>query len=155
MDAAPAISDGILYAASGDGYVYAFTNATEATVTAKYEYSGRWRIVAHDAAPVYATKDSMSVLLHLNDGMHLPIVQVSEALYEIELPNGVRGWMDKFAFGEFKETDGILFNTTFCREPDGSAASPRRLELIEGAEYPTLEPGWSVNCVLEKGRPER
>ena len=33
--------------------------------------------------------------------------------YEVELPNGVRGWMDKFAFGEFEDTDGIMFNTAF------------------------------------------
>ena len=150
VDAAPAISDGILYAASGDGYVYAFTNATEAPVIAKYEYSGRWGVVAHDAAPVYATKNGMSVLLHLNDGTHLPIVRVSEALYEIELPNGVRGWMDRYAFGKFEETDGILFNTAFCREPDDSAVSPRRLELIEGAEFPRWSPDGTLIAFLKR-----
>ena len=143
VDAAPAISDGILYASSGDGYVYAFTTATEVTAT---EETRRWGVVVHDAAPVYATKDGMSVLLHLNDGTRLPIVQVSDEStpnarmafdgYEVELPNGVRGWMDKFAFGEFEETDGILFNTTFCRENDDSTVTPRSLQLIEGAEFP-------------------
>ena len=147
VDAAPAISDGILYAASGDGYVYAFTNATEVTAT---EEMGRSGVVVHDAAPVYATKDGMSVLLHLNDGTRLPIVQVSERLYEIELPNGVRGWMDTFAFGEFEETDGILFNTTFCRLSDQSKVSPRRLELIEGAEYPRWSPDGALIAFLKR-----
>lgn len=147
VDAAPAISEGILYAASGDGYVYAFTNATEVTVT---EETGRWGVVVHDAAPVYATKDGMSVLLHLNDGTRLPIMQVSEGLYEIELPNGVHGWMDKFAFGEFEETDGILFNTKFCHLSDQSQVSPRSLQLIEGAEYPRWSPDGTLIAFLKR-----
>ena len=147
VDAAPAISDGILYAASGDGYVYAFTNATEVTITEETE---RWGIVTHDAAPVYTTKDGMSVLLHLNDGTRLPIIQVSEGSYEIELPNGVRGWMDKFAFGEFEETDGILFNTTFCRENDDSTVASRSLQLIEGAEYPRWSPDGEFIAFLKR-----
>ena len=146
VDAAPAISDGILYAASGDGYVYAFTNTTEAAKTP--EESRRWGVVAHDAAPVYSTKDGMSVLLHLNDGVRLPIVQISEGSYEVELPNGVRGWMDKFAFGEFEETDGILFNSTFCRRSGQSKVSPRGLQLIEGAEYPRWSPDGKLIAFL-------
>ena len=161
VDAAPAISDGILYAASGDGYVYAFVNATEITKTS--EEPRRSGVVVHDAAPVYSAKDGMSVLLHLNDGVRLPIVQASDAStpnarpvfggYEVELPNGVRGWMDKFAFGEFEETDGILFNTTFCRTSEGSTVSRRRLQLIEGAEFPHWSPDGRTYCVFEKGRP--
>ncbi len=147
VDAAPAISDGTLYAASGDGYVYAFTNAAAVPATAEPRRSG---VVVHDEAPVYTTKDQKSVLLHLNAEMSLPIVQVSDGWYDIELPNGVRGWMDKFAFGEFEETDGILFNTTFCREPDGSAPSPRRLQLIEGAEYPRWSPDGELVAFLKR-----
>ena len=147
VDAAPAISDGFLYVASGDGYVYAFTNATEVTAA---EEMGRSGVVVHDAAPVYATKNGMSVLLHLNDGTRLPIVRVSEGWYEVELPNGVRGWMDTFGFGEFEETDGILFNTTFCRLSDPSKVSPRRLELIEGAEYPRWSPDGALIAFLKR-----
>ena len=147
VNAAPAISDGILYAASGDGYVYAFANATETTATEETRRSG---VVVHDAAPVYATKNGMSVLLHLNDGTRLPIVQVSEGLYEIELPNGVRGWMDQFAFGEFEEIDGILFNTTFCRESDDSTVAPRSLQLIEGAEFPRWSPDGEFIAFLKR-----
>ena len=147
VNAAPAISDGILYAASGDGYVYAFANATEITATEERRRSG---VVVHDAAPVYATKNGMSVLLHLNDGTRLPIVQVSEELYEVELPNGVRGWMDKFAFGEFEEIDGILFNTTFCRESDASTVAPRSLQLIEGAEFPRWSPDGEFIAFLKR-----
>ena len=147
VDAAPAISDGILYAASGDGYVYAFTNATEVTATEEIARSG---VVVHDAAPVYATKNGRSVLLHLNDGTRLPILQVSEGWYEVELPNGVRGWMDTFGFGEFEETDGILFNTTFCGPSDQSKVSPRSLELIEGAEYPRWSPDGALIAFLKR-----
>ncbi len=147
VDAAPAISDGILYAASGDGYVYAFTNTTGASVP---EESRRWGVVVHDAAPVYATKDGMSVLLHLNDGARLPIMRVSEGWYEVELPNGVRGWMDTFGFGEFEETDGILFNTTFCGLSNQSKVSPRRLELIEGAESPRWSPDGALIAFLKR-----
>ena len=147
VNAAPAISDGILYAASGDGYVYAFANATEITATEEMRRSG---VVVHDAAPVYATKDGMSVLLHLNDGTRLPIVQVSERSYEVELPNGIRGWMDRFAFGEFEETDGILFNTTFCRESNDSTVAPRSLQLIEGAEFPRWSPDGEFIAFLKR-----
>ncbi len=148
VDAAPAISDGILYAASGDGYVYAFTNATAAGETR--EAPQRWGVVAHDDAPVYATKDGMSVLLHLNDGRRLPIVQAAEGWYEIELPNGVRGWMDTFAFGEFEETDGIAFNTTFCRLRDQAKVAPRSLQLIAGAEHPRWSPDGELIAFLKR-----
>ena len=158
VDAAPAISDGILYAASGDGYVYAFANATEIAETP--EETRRLGVVTHDAAPVYAAKDGMSVLLHLNDGTRLPIVGVSDestpnarmafGAYEIELPNGVRGWMDKFAFGEFEDTDGILFNPTFCHGSDDLTVSPRRLQLIEGAEYPRWSPDGEFIAFLRR-----
>ncbi len=147
VEAAPAISEGILYAASGDGSVYAFTNAGEVTNLTNGIQATDTRqigIVAHDAAPVYANKEGMTVLLNLNDGVHLPIVQTSDGWYEVELPNGVRGWMDKFAFGAFKDTDGILFNTTFGRRRGLPAASPRRMQLIEGAEYPR----WSTDGEL-------
>ena len=170
VDAAPAISDGILYAASGDGYVYAFTNASEAgreTPQQKHLASGngaidtqRQGVVTRDAAPVYATKDRMSVLLHLNDGVQLPIVQAPDestqkagmafAVYEIELPNGVRGWMDTFAFGEFEDIDGIQFNSTFCREGDDSTVSLRRLQLIEGAEFPRWSPDGELIAFLRR-----
>ena len=129
------------------GPLYAFTNITEVTATEEGEQSG---VVVHDAAPVYATKDGLSVLLRLNDGTRLPIVRVSEGLYEIELPNGVRGWMDTFAFGEFEETDGISFNTTFCRLSHPSKVSPRSLQLIEGAEYPRWSPDGEFIAFLKR-----
>ena len=158
VDAAPAVSDGILYAASGDGYVYAFANTIGTMETP--EEPRRWGVVVHDAAPVYSTKEGMSVLLHLNDGVRLPIVQVSAEStpnarmafsgYEVELPNGVRGWMDKFAFGEFEEADGILFNSTFCRGNGQSKVSPRRLRLIDGAEYPRWSPDGKLIAFLKR-----
>ena len=153
VEAAPAISEGILYAASGDGSVYAFTNAGEVTNLTNPIQATDTRqmgIVAHDAAPVYENKDGMAVLLNLNDGVHLPIVQTSDGWYEVELPNGVRGWMDKFAFGEFEDTDGIMFNTTFGRRRGLPAAAPRRMQLIEGAEYPRWSPDGELIAFLKR-----
>ena len=155
VDAAPAISDGVLYAASGDGTVYAFTNATGNISETETRPQGT---VVHDAAPVYtrknggtpATGEGASVLLQLNDGVRLPIIQVSEGWYEVELPNGTRGWMDEFAFGEFKEIDGILFNTNFCRQEDRSTLEPHRVQLIEGAEFPRWSPDGEFIAFLKR-----
>ncbi|MCY3741595.1 MAG: PQQ-binding-like beta-propeller repeat protein [Candidatus Poribacteria bacterium] len=148
VEAAPAISDGILYAASGDGSVYAFTNASEVANLANR--NREMGVVVHDTAPVYANKEGTSVLLNLNDGVRLPIVQTSEGWYEVELPNGVRGWMDKFAFGEFEETDGIMFNTTFSRKRGLPTAPPRRMELVEGAEFPRWSPDGELIAFLRR-----
>ena len=147
VDAAPAISDGVLYAASGDGNVYAFTNATE---NVREQETRRQGVVTHDAAPVYTAKEGAAVLLQLNDGVRLPILQVSEGWYEVELPNGVRGWMNKFAFGEFKEIDDILFNTTFCRPEDNAITDPYRVQLIEGAEFPRWSPDGEFIAFLKR-----
>ena len=147
VDAAPAISDGILYAASGDGSVYAFTNATE---NVHEQETRRQGVVTHDAAPVYTAKEGTAVLLQLNDGVRLPILQVSGGWYEVELPNGVRGWMNKFAFGEFKEIDSILFNTTFCRPGDNAITAPYRVQLIEGAEFPRWSPDGEFIAFLKR-----
>ena len=153
VEAAPAISDGILYAASGDGYVYAFTNASEVASLARGERAMDARqtgVVVHDTAPVYATKEGASVLLNLNDGVRLPIVRTSDGWSEVELPNGVRGWMDTFAFGEFEDTDGILFNTTLGRRRGSRTAPPRRLDLIEGAEFPRWSPDGKLIAFLRR-----
>ena len=147
VDAAPAISDGVLYAASGDGTVYAFTNATE---NVREQETRRQGVVTHDAAPVYTAKEGAAVLLQLNDGVRLPILQVSDGWYEVELPNGVRGWMNKFAFGEFKEIDDILFNTTFCRPEDNAITDPYRVQLIEGAEFPRWSPDGEFIAFLKR-----
>ncbi len=149
VEAAPAISDGILYAASGDGSVYAFTNASEVTRNRETD-TRQTGVVVHDTAPVYANKEGMSVLLNLNDGVRLPILQTSEGWYEVELPNGVRGWMDKFGFGEFEETDGIMFNTTFSRKRGLPTAPPRRIELVEGAEFPRWSPDGELIAFLRR-----
>ena len=153
IEAAPAISDGILYAASGDGSIYAFTNASAATNLTngnRATDTRRMGIVVHDSAPVYANKEGMSVLLNLNDGVRLPILQTSSGWYEVELPNGVRGWMDKFAFGEFEDTDGIMFNTTFSRKRGLPIAPPRRMQLIEGAEFPRWSPDGELIAFLKR-----
>lgn len=144
IDAAPAVSDGILYAASGDGTVYAFGNAppTPAALSNPTRATGT---VTHDNVPVYAARDAQTEepLLHLNDGVVLPILQTVDGWYEVELPNGERGWIDTFAFGQFEETDGVLFNTTFC-------GNPRTLQLIEGAEYPRWSPDGELLAMLKR-----
>ncbi|RKU09487.1 hypothetical protein C6503_21255 [Candidatus Poribacteria bacterium] len=153
VEAAPAISDGILYAASGDGSVYAFTNASDVTNLPSRNRAMDTRqtgVVVHDTAPVYNNKGSLSVLLNLNDGVRLPILQTLDGWYEVELPNGVRGWMDKFAFGEFEDTDGIMFNTTFTRKHRLPTAPPRRIQLIEGAEFPRWSPDGELIAFLKR-----
>ena len=63
VEAAPAISDGILYAASGDGTVYAFSNASEVTNLASGNRATDTRqmgVVVHDAAPVYMRKGGVT-----------------------------------------------------------------------------------------------
>lgn len=143
IDAAPAIAEGILYAASGDGNIYAFTNATGKPPKPETEPQG---VVVHDSAPVYTDKsEAASVLLHLNDGVRLPIVQTSGRWYEVELPNGARGWMHSLDFGEFTETDGILFNTTFS-----GPEAPQRVHLIEGAESPRWSPDGELIAFLKR-----
>ena len=155
VDAAPAISEGVLYVAAGDGNVYAFTNATGDVPEIETRRRGT---VVHDAAPVYTekggatidTSEGAAVLLQLNDGVELPITQVSDNWYEVELPNGVRGWMDRSAFGEFKEIDGILFNTNFCRSESQADPKPYRVDLIEGAEFPRWSPDGELIAFLKR-----
>ncbi len=156
IDAAPAVSDGILYAASGDGTVYAFSNVSttpasklangKAPPTPAGARSKRAKgTVTHDNAPVHAARNGQTEkpLLHLNDGVVLPIVQTADRWYEVALPNGELGWMDTFAFGQFEETEGVLFNTNFC-------GKPRTLQLVEGAEYPRWSPDGELIAMLKR-----
>jgi len=140
IDAAPAISDGVLYVTSDDGYVYAFTNQEgedpqpqERTAQTSPEERPIGTVV-RDQAPVYTEKDAESpIKLVLNDGVALPILNQTEGWYEIELPNGEVGWMDESGLGVFVETDDIHFNTAICKHN-------RTLALIQGAEYPHWSP---------------
>ncbi len=148
VDAAPAISDGVLYVTSDDGYVYAFTNGEGEDPQAPSEEGESSQVppeeppvgglpvgtVVRDQAPVYKEKDAESpIKLPLNDGVMLPILNRTEGWYQIELPNGEVGWMDGGGMGVFVETDDIHFNTAICKHS-------RTLELIEGAEYPHWSP---------------
>ena len=143
VDAAPAISDGVLYVTSDDGYVYAFTNQEGEDLQAPSEESESSQAppeeppvgtVVRDQAPVYKERDAESpIKLTLNDGVVLPILNRTEGWYQIELPNGEVGWMDGGGMGVFVETDDIHFNTAICKHN-------RTLELIEGAEYPHWSP---------------
>ena len=153
VEAAPAIADGVLYAASGDGSVYAFTNAsadTNLTNGNGATDTRRTGVVTHDTAPVYTAKAGISVLLNLNDAVRLPIVQTSDGWYAVELPNGVQGWMDKFAFGEFEDTDGVMFNTAFSRKRGLPTEAPRRMRLLEGAEFPRWSPDGEFIAFLRR-----
>ena len=134
IDTAPAISDGVLYVTSDDGYVYAFTNQEGESPQALPPEENPIGTVVHDQAPVYTEIDTTSkVKLWLNDGVVLPILNRTEGWYQIELPNGELGWMDRGGIGEFIETDDIQFNTAVCKHN-------RTLALIEGAEYPHWSP---------------
>ena len=125
VDAAPAISDGVLYVTSDDGYVYAFTNQEGEDLQAPSEESESSQAppeeppvgtVVRDQAPVYKERDAESpIKLTLNDGVVLPILNRTEGWYQIELPNGEVGWMDGGGMGVFVETDDIHFNTAICK----------------------------------------
>ena len=133
VDAAPAISDGLLYVTSHDGYLYAFENRTEESLLPQPD-DRNIGIVVHDEAPVYSAKDSDSpVQLHLNDGVVLPILNEGGGWYEVELPGSETGWMDEFGIGRFEETNDVQFNASIC-------SNIRTLELTEGGEYPHWSP---------------
>ena len=133
VDAAPAISDGLLYVTSHDGYLYAFENRTEESLQPQPD-DRNIGIVVHDEAPVYSAKDSDSpVQLHLNDGVVLPILNEGGGWYEVELPGSETGWMDEFGIGRFEETNDVQFNASIC-------SNIRTLELTEGGEYPHWSP---------------
>ena len=134
VDAAPAISDGMLYIASHDGYLYAFENQMAEESSLPQPDERQIGIVLHDEAPVYSASDSDSpALLRLNDGVNLPILNEGGGWYQVELPDGESGWMDEFAIATFEETEDVRFNTSIC-------SNIRTAELIEGGEYPHWSP---------------
>lgn len=151
IDAAPAIADGMLYITSHDGYVYAFENQVSPQVESDKRPVG---IVVHDEAPVFVGRNressgesswakSPDVLLLLNDGVELPIVNRSDKWYQVELPNGEIGWMDGFGIGVFEEIEGIQFNEAVC-------SNVRTLELIEGGESPHWSPNGKLIAFLKR-----
>ncbi len=141
VDAAPAISDGILYISSTDGSVYAFTNATESSQVT--DDSRKHGIVTQDNTSVFAEKEDNSPLYRLNDGTSLPIVQTERDWYQVELPNTEAVWINRDGFGEFEETDGVMFNTNYC-------GTPHVLHLVEGAEYPKWSPNGELVAMLKR-----
>ena len=75
--------------------MYAFTNEEGEPSQAPPEERPIGTVV-RDQAPIYTDKDSESqVKLTLNDGVMLPILNQTEGWYQIELPNGEAGWMDR------------------------------------------------------------
>ena len=162
VDATPAIADGMLYVTSYDGYVYAFDNqpvetppvqdastvleASEESQALPLNESKNQSVgtVVHDEAPVYMNNDRASdVKLRLNDGVELLIVNQVAGWYQVELPNGEIGWMDRFAIGLFEGTEEIQFNRAIC-------STPRTLELIEGAEFPHWSPDGQLIAFLKR-----
>ncbi|MCG9129505.1 PQQ-binding-like beta-propeller repeat protein [Candidatus Poribacteria bacterium] len=141
VDAAPAISNGLLYFTSLDGSVYAFSN--EDNNIDSIDSHGNYGVVARDNAPVYNEQDGSAPMFFLNDGSELPIYNTSEDWYQVQLPNKELAWLDKLSFGEFQETEGILFNKNFC-------GTPRLLDLIEGAEYPSWSPNGEYVAMLKR-----
>lgn len=141
VDAAPAISDGVLYAASTDGYIYAFGNVVEdATVTIE---ARKYGVVTRDNTPVYKEKDGSSPVYLLNDGTRLPFVQTISNWVQIELPNKEKVWLEELSFGDFVETEGVLFNKNYCD-------TPRTIHLITGAEYPKWSPDGKFVAMLKR-----
>lgn len=141
VDAAPAISNGILYTTSLDGTVYAFSNETDSI--ASIDVHSVYGLVTKDNAPVYDEKDGSTPMFFLNDGAELPIYNTSEDWYQVQLPNKELAWLDQLAIGQFEETEGILFNTNFC-------GTPQVLDLIDGAEYPSWSPNGEYVAMLKR-----
>ena len=100
-------------------------------------------IVTQDNTPVFTEKEAPTPLHHLNDGRSLPIVQTDQDWYQVELPNKEVVWINKYAFGEFEETDGVMFNTNYC-------GTPRMIQLIKGAEYPKWSPNGELIAMLKR-----
>lgn len=131
IDSAAAISHGMLYVTSRDGYVYAFENADDKK---KPESDTKFGTVAHDRAVVYSLPDETSnKLTVVNDGMNLPLINKKSDWYKIQLPNGKTGWMNKYDFAIFDDYNGIKFNSAFIN-------SVENLVLPEGAESPHWSP---------------
>jgi len=141
VDSVPAISRGMLFIGSQDGYVYAFSNA-ETTENGLAEKD--IGIVTHDEAKVYAVPNPSSetdVLLLLNDGVELPILEKSQNLplseekgwYHVRLPNGETGWVNRLSFARFHSENGIKFNFDVINKT-------HTLIFPEGAEYPQWSP---------------
>ena len=141
VDAAPAISNGILYTTSLDGTVYAFSNVKDSIVS--IDSHRIYGLVAKDNAPVYNERDESSPMFLLNDGTKLPIFNTLGDWYQVLLPNKELAWLNQLAFGQFEETEGILFNTNFC-------GTLQLLDLIEGAEYPSWSPNGEYVAMLKR-----
>ena len=83
------------------------------------------------------------LLLTLNDGVELPIIRQEADWYQVELPNGETGWMDRFALGVFANTNSVHFNKAIT-------SNPRTLELPEGAESPRWSPDGNMIAFLKR-----
>ena len=141
IKAAPAISDGFLFTASTDGYIYAYSNLTDSSFSSSdTEHRG---VVTQDNVPLYAEQGDSSPLHRLNDGTELPILKTTTDWYQVELPNKQNVWIDKYAFGKFEDTEGVMFNTDFCD-------TPQILHLIAGAEYPYWSPDGKLVAMLKR-----
>ena len=160
VDSVPAISKGMLFVSSKDGYVYAFGNAeiTEKQLVEEKELG----IVTHDEAKVYAKSNPSSeadVLLLLNDGVELPILQKSQNWYHVRLPNGETGWINHLSFARFHFY--IFSRKLLCEKISHSknriqfnselVSKSQTLILPEGAEYPQWSPD-GRNIVFLKRR---
>jgi len=134
VDAAPAIYRGMLFVCSKDGYVYAFGNTEDTPEKVAQQEDRNIGIVTYNEAKVYAQPSHTSdELLDLNDGVKLPFLKKSDGWYQIHLPNGQAGWMDKNAFAQFHEEDGLWLN-------DELISKTQKISLPEGAEYPIWSP---------------
>ena len=142
IDAVPAISDGMLYVASCDGYIYAFENDTGTRQQVKRK-PGRTGTIISDNRKVYETAGLEQVKLQLNDGVEVNIINRNILFYQIALPSGESGWVDWQSIGIFDQTDGILFNTVVC-------SNIETFKLIKGAESPHWSPNGRLIAFLRR-----
>ncbi|MBB13787.1 hypothetical protein CMK22_00885 [Candidatus Poribacteria bacterium] len=142
VDAAPAISDGMLYVASCDGYIYAFENDT-GTQQQVRQKPGRTGTIVSDNRQVYETSRLVQNKLRLNDGVKVSIISREGLHYQIVLPNGETGWVDRTSIGVFDQKDEISFNTIVC-------SNVETLKLIKGAESPHWSPNGNLIAFLRR-----
>lgn len=142
IDAVPAISDGMLYVASCDGYIYAFENSTGTRQQVKRK-PGRTGTIVSDNRKVYETAGLEQTKLRLNDGVEVDIISRDSLCYQIALPSGETGWVDWTSIGVFDQKDEISFNTVVC-------SNVETLNLVTGAESPHWSPNGRLIAFLRR-----
>jgi len=136
IDSSPAISHGVLYVGSNDGYIYAFTNAN--TSKPDKNYANNQGIVTQDGAKIYKNNNHQEILTFVNDGEYLSIAgQKLGEWYQVRMPNGKTGWMNQTDFMPIRLEGDFTLNADLVR-------GFRNLALPPKADNPSWSPDGST-----------